>query len=70
MYCVDLPENTLFSSFGIIYVEPLPPGKFSMERMNISGLFSRYKVCGFSNSCYNFTDSLEGYLSTTRFTSY
>jgi hypothetical protein len=39
IYCVDLPENALFSSFGVICVEPLPsmlPGKFSMERMNIS----------------------------------
>jgi hypothetical protein len=38
-----------------------------MERVNISGLFSRYKVCSFSDSCYNSTDSLVGYLSTTRF---
>jgi hypothetical protein len=60
MYCVDLPENALFSSFGVICIEPLPstfPGEFSMERMNISGLFYRYKVCSFSNSCYKSTNS-------------
>jgi hypothetical protein len=28
-----------------------------MERMNISGLFYRYKVCSFSDSCYNSTNS-------------
>jgi hypothetical protein len=58
MYCVDLPENALFSSYGVICVQPLPstlPGELSMERMNISGLFSRYKVCSFSNSCYKTT---------------
>jgi hypothetical protein len=56
MYCVDLPENALFSSYGVICVQPLPstlPGELSMERMNISGLFSRYEVCSFSDSCYN-----------------
>jgi hypothetical protein len=56
MYCVDLPENALFSSYGVICVQPLPsklPGELSMETMNISGLFSRYEVCSFSDSCYN-----------------
>jgi hypothetical protein len=56
MYCVDLSENALFSSYGVICVQPLPstlPGELSMERMNISGLFSRYEVCSFSDSCYN-----------------
>jgi hypothetical protein len=60
MFCVDLPESALFSSFGVICLQPLPSalsGEFSMERMNISGLFSRYKVCSFSDRCYNSTNS-------------
>jgi hypothetical protein len=62
--CVDLPENALFSSYGIIYVELLPstlPGEFSMERMNISGLFSTYKACGFSDSSTNSSLVIVGY---------
>jgi hypothetical protein len=66
MCCVDLPESTLFSSFGVICVELLPSplsGEFSMENtcMNISGLFSRYKVCSFSDRNYNSSLVTVGY---------
>jgi hypothetical protein len=68
MYCVDLPEKALFPSSGVICVQLLPsmlPGEFSMERMNISGLFLRYRVCSFSDSCYNSIDSLGYQLAYT-----
>ena len=51
-HCLDLSENVSFSTFGI---QPLLPGEFSMDRMNISGLFSRYKVCSSSDGCYKTT---------------
>ena len=46
-------ENAFFSSFGVIYLLPLPstlPEEFSMNRTNNSGLLSRYKVYRFSDS--------------------
>ena len=45
---------------GIICLELLPsmfPGESSMEKINITSLFSRYKVCSFSNRCCNSTIS-------------
>jgi hypothetical protein len=45
-HSVGLPESALFSSFGIICLEPLPstlPDEFSMENMNISGFFQDKK---------------------------
>jgi hypothetical protein len=68
MYCVDLHENALFSSFGVICVEPLPstlPGEFSVERMNISGLF--YSVAGFAATCRLAIAILYMYLETEYF---
>ena len=40
MYCVDFAENALFSSFGIICLQPLPSmlsDETSVDRMNDSG---------------------------------
>ena len=53
-----LAGNALFSSSAVIRFEPLPSmlcGEFSVDMMNISRLFSRYKVCSFSDSLYKTT---------------
>jgi hypothetical protein len=50
MYCVDLPENAICVELLLSTL----PGEFSIKRMNIIALFSRYEVCSFSDdSCYN-----------------
>ena len=58
MHRTDFAGNALFSSYAVIHVQPLPstlPDEFSMDMMNISGLFSRYKLCSFSDSLYKTT---------------
>ena len=60
MYWADFTGNALFSIFAVIHFQPLPftlSDEFSMDMMNISGLFSRYKVCSFSDSLYKTTAS-------------
>ena len=44
--------------FCLIRFHPLPstlPDEFSMDMMSISGIFSKYNVCSFSNSLYKTT---------------
>ena len=53
MHQADFTENALFSSSAVIHFQLLPimlPDEFSMDKMNISELFSRYEVCSFSDS--------------------
>ena len=48
MHRANFTGKALFSSYAVIHVQPLPstlPDEFSMDMMNISGLFSRYKLC-------------------------
>ncbi len=48
MYCVDLAENTLFKSSGVLCRSPLPSSladELLMNKRDSNGLFSTRRVC-------------------------
>ena len=60
MHCVDFVENALFKSSDKICWPLLPSlllDKFSMDKRDSDGFFSRRLVCRRSDSSYNSTDS-------------